>query len=126
MKTREQLTMDKQDEKMLDIMKTFGMKTNVCKACIYFLQKDEGTSCKIEQCMDIRQPEVSMAMKTLKAKRVVGCIYENTGGKGRPIQHYKCPDKEKLVNYIFDTAEQKVQHLQEQLETLKELKAYYS
>ena len=55
----------------------------------YLSNVDEATSREIERGTNLRQPEVSIAMRTLRENNCVEERDVKVGGKGRPMKIYK-------------------------------------
>ena len=55
----------------------------------YLANTDEVTSREIEMGTDLRQPEVSIGMRTLRENNWVEERDVKVGGKGRPVRIYK-------------------------------------
>jgi predicted transcriptional regulator len=70
-------------------VETVGVRRNVATIIVYLKDLDEVTTRDIEKGGGLRQPEVSIAMRTL---REMGWIAERdikTEGRGRPIRLYR-------------------------------------
>ena len=67
----------------------------------YLANTDEVTSREIEMGTDLRQPEVSIGMRTLRENNWVEERDVKVGGKGRPMRIYKLgvPIEEIIKHY---------------------------
>jgi predicted transcriptional regulator len=61
-----------------------GMKKNIAHVLVFLAYTPEATSRAIECGTDLRQPEVSQAMKNLKEHGWVTSHTDSPGNKGRP------------------------------------------
>ena len=76
------------DEEFASLLIDIGMKTNVAKVLVFLANAEESTSRDIERGIDMRQPEVSLAMKYMAGQ---GWIMSNeipSAKKGRPNKKY--------------------------------------
>ena len=79
---------DEKDWEFVNGLQSLGINQNVAKLITYLKDVDEGSSRDIEIATDLRQPEVSIAMRTL---RDMGWLSEHdvkSPGKGRPMKIY--------------------------------------
>ncbi len=81
--------MNKNDEKLAEILQKVGLSRNVARTLAYMHGRDEVTSIQIEKATGLRQPEVSIAMKWLKKKGWVVKRDIKKEGKGRPVHGYR-------------------------------------
>ena len=65
------------------------MPRNVAKLITYLSNVDEATSREIEIGSNLRQPEVSIAMRTLRNINWIEERNVKVDGKGRPMKVYK-------------------------------------
>lgn len=103
MKKRELNSLDKNDDKVVEVMNNLGMPKNIAKTIMYVSQVDECRATDIEQGADLRQPEVSIAINDLMEKGWVTKREEKKRGKGRPVHIYKHTLN---LSEIFKTIEQ--------------------
>jgi predicted transcriptional regulator len=89
MKRKTIFSLDKNDERAIELFKHLGMTTNMAKTLMYLSQVEECRSADIEQGADLRQPEVSIAMKELIHRGWVSKRFQKKDGKGRPFHIYK-------------------------------------
>ena len=89
MKTTSINILDDNDLEIIDIMKSLGMPRNLAIMVTYLTSAEtEATSVDIEKASHLRQPEVSIATRKLRA---MGWITEKDvkkTGKGRPFKTY--------------------------------------
>jgi predicted transcriptional regulator len=73
---------------MANILRRLGVQINVAKLITYLAAAGESTSREIEMGAGLRQPEVSIAMRTLRRENWVREHDVKTEGKGRPHKVY--------------------------------------
>ena len=79
---------DEKDMEFIEGLQNLGVNRNVAKLITYLKDVDEGSTRDIEIATDLRQPEVSIAMRTLRS---MGWLSEHdvkSPGKGRPMKIY--------------------------------------
>jgi len=89
MKKREGLVLDEKDDKAVRIFTELGMPKNMAKTLLYLSQVPECKSTDIEQCANMRQPEVSNTINELRRRGWVKKRDLKKKGKGRPIHIYE-------------------------------------
>jgi predicted transcriptional regulator len=80
---------DETDLEFVQGLKSLGMNRNVAGLITYLKEVKEGSSRDIETATGLRQPEVSIAMRTLRQNNWVTERDVKTEGKGRPMKIYK-------------------------------------
>jgi predicted transcriptional regulator len=97
-----------------------GLKRNVAKTLTYLKNVDEVTSREIERGSDLRQPEVSNAMRELKNMNWVVIREQKKPGKGRPFKIYRLDEK---INSIIKQLEhQKTMESRIMMDNIQRLK----
>ena len=86
MKLESVLTFTEREEELASLLTDVGMKRNVAKVLVYLAGTDKATSREIERGTDLRQPEVSIAMRTLGEKGWIVNIESKAECKGRPVK----------------------------------------
>jgi len=100
-----------------------GMKRSVAKVLTYLACVDEATSNQIEAGSDLRQPEVSMAMRELRKMNWIGERNEKTPGKGRPYRIYKLTmELSDIIAYLEENKRVEIENVMSQVQRLKELR----
>ncbi|NLH21703.1 MAG: ArsR family transcriptional regulator [Methanothrix sp.] len=121
--------MDASDQKVgrdefASILIQIGLKRNVAKVLTYLAAVTEATSREIEIGSDLRQPEVSIAMREIRRLDWVMERDEKNPGKGRPYRIYRL---NKSLSEIVETLEEQKskesERIMKQIEKLKSLKA---
>ena len=122
-------TIDASDQKVgrdefASILIQIGLKRNVAKVLTYLAAVTEATSREIEIGSDLRQPEVSIAMREIRRLDWVVERDEKNPGKGRPYRIYRL---NKSLSEIVETLEEQKskesERIMKQIEMLKSLKA---
>ncbi len=120
MKSRVNLVLDKEDEKIVDLFSELGMPKNLSKTLLYICQVKECKSSEIEQAADLRQPEVSIAMQELQKRGWVQKRNLKTEGKGRPVHIYKT--SKNLSEIVKNFEKQKINEVKKVEEDLSKLR----
>ena len=108
------------DDEFADTLMGLGLKRNVAKTLTFLRNGDKVTSRDIEIGSNLRQPEVSMAMRELDNLNWVIIKEVKKPGKGRPFKTYKL---DKNINTIIDhLGKQKVMESKTILENIQKLK----
>ncbi|MBP2145862.1 putative transcriptional regulator [Methanofollis sp. W23] len=102
MKAEEVLYFTQKEEEFATLLIDIGIKRNVAKVLVYLANTDEATSREIERGTDLRQPEVSIAMRYLKEKKWINTRESKAESKGRPVKIYSLS---KPINEIIDIIE---------------------
>jgi predicted transcriptional regulator len=102
MKLEKVLTFTDAEEELSNLLTEIGMKRNVSKVLVYLANTNEATSRDIERGTDLRQPEVSIAMRTLMEKEWIDSRESKAESKGRPVKIYSLS---KDINDIVDIIE---------------------
>jgi len=111
-------------DEFASILMKIGLKRNVAKVLTYLAGVPEATSREIEIGSDLRQPEVSIAMREIRRLEWVAERDERNPGKGRPYRIYKLnrslPD---IVQYLESENAKEAERVMKQIEKLKSLKS---
>jgi len=120
MKNQSVRVLDLADEEFADTLMGLGLKRNVAKTLTYLKNVDEVTSREIERGSDLRQPEVSNAMRELKNMNWVIIREQKKPGKGRPFKIYRLDEK---INSIIKQLEhQKTMESRIMMDNIQRLK----
>jgi predicted transcriptional regulator len=90
------------EEDFANLLIKIGTKKNIAKVLVFLAKTPEATSRAIERGTDMRQPEISMAMKYLMDQGWVRSRESSGERKGRPIKIYELA---KPFNEIMDCIE---------------------
>ncbi|MCD4846487.1 MAG: ArsR family transcriptional regulator [Methanosarcinales archaeon] len=109
------------DEEFADTLVGLGLKRNVAKTLTYLINTKEVTSREIEMGSDLRQPEVSTAMRELQKLKWVAIREEKKPGKGRPFKIYRLDQN--LNSIIQQLEKQKTLESRMMMENVQRLKS---
>ncbi|NLV28375.1 MAG: hypothetical protein GXY48_14650 [Methanomicrobiales archaeon] len=76
------------DEEIADLFWDIGLKRNVARVLTLLIKDVDMTSREIERVVDLRQPEVSIAITDLMKKKWIHIVHQITENKGRPMKVY--------------------------------------
>ncbi len=108
------------DEELAELLMGIGIKRNVSKVLVYLANIDEATSRDIERGTDLRQPEVSIAMRYLKEFDWIDTRESKSESKGRPVKIYALS---RPIIEIMDTIErEKKKEARHQLDLIQKMR----
>jgi predicted transcriptional regulator len=111
------------DLEVVDLLIKIGLKKNVAKVLIFLSRTPEATSIAIERGTDLRQPEVSVAIKSLMNQELVGSYDIPRTSNGRPLKVYSLT---KSSDEIADHLRiQKKKDMENQMALIKKLEDYF-
>jgi predicted transcriptional regulator len=115
--------LDDDDNEFVDLLRSLGVQWNVAKVITYLVVAGESTSREIERGTDMRQPEVSIAMRTLRRENWVDeKDVKSSEGKGRPHKVYTLiTPLDEIIRSIEDAKRKKSAEAMESIRKLKEL-----
>jgi predicted transcriptional regulator len=114
--------LDKADEEFADTLIELGLKRNVAKVLTYLKNVEDVTSRDLEMGSDLRQPEVSIAMRELEELGWIGEREEKKPGKGRPYKIYKLETNiESIIEHLEAQKKKESQEMMASIKRLKEL-----
>ena len=112
--------LDKDDKKAVQLLAELGMPKNLAKTLIYISQVDECQCVDLEQGADLRQPEVSIALRELRKKGWVKKRDFKKKGKGRPVHIYKPTTNLSEILKVFE--QEKLKEIESVKKDISELK----
>ncbi|MEM0498594.1 MAG: ArsR family transcriptional regulator [Methanothrix sp.] len=113
-----------EQEEFSSILMEIGLRRNVAKVLTYLAGVVEATSRDIETNSDLRQPEVSIAMRELRELGWISERDEKNPGKGRPYRIYRLEKSvDEIIKYLEDQKLQDIERTMRQIERLKELRS---
>lgn len=112
---------DEKDIEIVETLKSLGVPRKVSNMIAYLANGNEATSREIERGSDLRQPEVSIALRTLRKNNWVEEKMSKSDGTGRPMKVYrlKAPIDEILAYY----EQQKLNEANQALQSIQKLKS---
>ena len=114
--------LDEKDLEFIDALRSLEVPRNVAGLITYLANTNEATSREIEMGTNLRQPEVSIAMRTLRQNEWIDERDVKTVGKGRPMRVYKLrvPIQEIIQHYEVEKNNEAAETMQA-IQRLKEL-----
>jgi predicted transcriptional regulator len=123
MRSSEVKVFDDSDLEFIEILRNLNLSRNVASTLAYLSNVNEATSKDLEFGSQLRQPEVSIAMREL---RNYGWLDERDikkEGKGRPMKVYKLAvSMSKIVEHLEKQTIKDTQRIMKNIEKLKKLK----
>lgn len=80
---------DEKDIEVVETLRSLGVPRKVSNMLAYLANGTEATSREIERGSDLRQPEVSIALRTLRKHNWIEEKMSKSDGTGRPMKVYK-------------------------------------
>jgi len=112
------------EEEFTSLLMGLGLKRNVAKVLVYLANTRESTSRDIERGTDLRQPEVSIAMRYLTECAWVKARESKAESKGRPVKIYELA---RPIGEIMDSIEKdKKREAKTQLDLIQKLRDFIS
>ncbi len=110
------------EKKLVDLLLGIGIKRNVATTLTFLLKNKEVTSRGIERGANLRQPEVSSAMRELKLRNWVSEREVKKVGRGRPLKYYKMrASMDDIVKYLTGVHDKETERLMRNIQKLKKL-----
>ena len=110
-------------DEFASILMKVGLKRNVAKVLTYLAEVAEATSREIEIGSDLRQPEVSIAMREIRKLNWITERDEKNPGKGRPYRIYRLnKNLNEIIDYLEGKKSKESERIMGQIEKLKSLK----
>jgi predicted transcriptional regulator len=112
------------EEEFATLLIKIGTRKNIAKALVFLANTKETTSHAIERGTDMRQPEVSLAMRYLSEQGWIRSRDSEPENKGRPMKIYELA---KPLHEIMDCIEkEKVTEANNQLALVRKLRDHMS
>ena len=103
---------------------TINVPRNVAKLITYLSNVDEATTREIEIGSNLRQPEVSIAMRTLRNINWIEERNVKVDGKGRPMKVYKLNVPiEEIIKHYEDVKNSEAAQNMKSIQKLKDIRA---
>ena len=110
------------EEEFVNLLIEVGIARNIAKVLVFLANTPEASSRAIERGVDMRQPEVSIAMKSLIDRGWIRSRESSAESKGRPMKIYELA---KPINEIIEGIEnEKKTEAKNQLALIKKLQAH--
>ena len=116
------LRFDERDVEVVDTLRSLGVPRKVSNMIAYLANVKEATSREIERGSDLRQPEVSIALRTLRKNKWVEERIVKSEGTGRPMKVYKLSAPiEDVIRYYEEIKVREASKAMESIQKLKNL-----
>lgn len=114
--------LDDKDLEFIDALRNLKVQRNVATLIAYLANANEATSREIEVGTNLRQPEVSIAMRSLRQNNWVDDRNIKADGKGRPTIVYKLSVPLKsIINHYEEKCNRESAQAMLSIQRLKEL-----
>ncbi len=114
---------DDADLEFIEILRNLNMSRNVASTLAYLANVNEATSKDLELGSELRQPEVSIAMRELRNYGWLDEREVKKEGKGRPMKIYKLAvPMNEIVTHLEERTRQEAEITLDNIEKLKGLK----
>jgi predicted transcriptional regulator len=114
--------LDDKDLEFAETLRSLGVQRNVAILITYLANVDEASSRDIEMGSNLRQPEVSIAMRSLRDNDWVSEKEVRRGGKGRPMKVYSLLTPiDEIISHFEEEKQQESAQTMESIQKLKEL-----
>ena len=114
--------LDDDDREFVEVLRDLGIPRNVASMITYLANADEATSREIEIGSNLRQPEVSIAMRTLRNNDWVEEREIKKDGKGRPMKVYRLTiSLEEIIRHFEEEKKKESTRVMENIDRLKDL-----
>jgi len=117
--------LDEKDLEIIEALRSVDVPRNEATLITFLANMDEAsTSREIEMATDLRQPEVSIAMRTLRNNNWVEEREVKTEGKGRPMKIYTLSVPiEEIIKHYEDMKNSETTRNMQAIQRLKEITA---
>jgi predicted transcriptional regulator len=116
--------LDDKDMEFVETLRSLGVPRNVATLITFLANVDEASSREIEMGSDLRQPEVSIAMRTLRDNQWIVEKEIKREGKGRPMKVYSLSAG--IDEIIRHFEEEKLHESAQAMESIQRLKQLIS
>jgi predicted transcriptional regulator len=108
------------DGEIISHLVNLGVSAYIAKTLTFVSQVDECCSSDIEEAVNLRQPEVSIAIRDLWEKGWVEKRDKKQEGKGRPTHYYRLSKNFKDIIDVI--VEEKLTEIEEEKQNINNLK----
>jgi predicted transcriptional regulator len=116
--------LDDKDMEFVETLRSLGVPRNVATLITFLANVEEASSREIEMGSDLRQPEVSIAMRTLRENNWIEEKETKREGKGRPMKVYAL--RATIDDIIKHFEEEKLHESAQAMESIQRLKQLIS
>ena len=108
----------------MEALRNLRVPRNVATLITFLANADEATSREIEVGTSLRQPEVSIAMRTLRNNNWIAEREVKAEGKGRPMKVYKLNVSiEEIIRHYEEQKSKEAAQTMQAIQRLKEIVA---
>ena len=116
--------LDEKDLEIIEALRSLDVPRNVATLITFLANVSEANSREIEMATDLRQPEVSIAMRTLRNNNWVEEREIKAEGKGRPMKIYMLSVPiEEIIKHYGDEKNSESAQAMESIQRLREMMA---
>ncbi|HQF16629.1 MAG: hypothetical protein A4E45_00173 [Methanosaeta sp. PtaB.Bin039] len=112
--------LDERDLEFIETLRSLGVPRNVASLITYLSNMKEVSSREIEMGTGLRQPEVSIGMRTLRDNGWIDEHEVKSSGKGRPMKVYAL--KVPMAEIITHFEQKKLSESAQAMESIRRLK----
>lgn len=116
--------LDDKDMEFVETLRSLDVPRNVATLITFLANVEEASSREIEMGSDLRQPEVSIAMRTLRENNWIEEKEIKREGKGRPMKVYAL--RASIDDIIKHFEEEKLHESAQAMESIQRLKQLIS
>jgi predicted transcriptional regulator len=116
--------LDDKDMEFVETLRSLEVPRNVATLITFLANVEEASSREIEMGSDLRQPEVSIAMRTLRDNNWIEEKEIKREGKGRPMKVYSL--RASIDEIIKHFEEEKLHESAQAMESIQRLKQLIS
>jgi predicted transcriptional regulator len=116
--------LDDKDMEFVETLRSLDVPRNVATLITFLANVEEASSREIEMGSDLRQPEVSIAMRTLRENQWIEEKEIKREGKGRPMKVYSL--RASIDGIIKHFEEEKLHESAQAMESIQRLKQLIS
>jgi predicted transcriptional regulator len=114
--------LDDKDQEFIEALRSLKVPRGVAALITYLANVSEATSREIEMGTNLRQPEVSIAMRTMRNNNWVEEREVKAEGKGRPMKVYKLGVPiDEIIQYYEEEKNNEAAKTTQAIQRLKEI-----
>ncbi len=118
------LRFDEKDIEVVETLRSLGVPRKVSNMLAYLANVDEATSREIERGSDLRQPEVSIALRTLRKNNWIEERISKSDGTGRPMKVYRLSTS--IGEILLHYEQEKMSEANKAMQSIQRLKSLLS
>jgi predicted transcriptional regulator len=114
--------LDEKDFEFVEALQSLGVQKGVATLITILASVNEATSREIEMGTSLRQPEVSIAMRTLRENNWINEREVKAEGKGRPMKIYSLSmPLDKIIEYYESKKKSESAQAMQAIQKLREM-----